>query len=169
MQLAFVDLDGVVAPSVVCELHQSAFCLYEWHLVHLVRAVAITVEGIHRLLIVKTDTAILVLASLHAWDVESRMSAYLEMDFLGVSIMDVPDDTYFIIVKDIADAEGEVVGIDLLRLFRRFEGEGNFMLALGNEFKYGIAGKAVTRQMIFLSVDSISLVVHAAHDRKEDG
>ena len=116
MQLALVDLDGVIAPGVVRKLHNAILCLDEWYLIHLVRTVAITVEGIHRLLIVKTDTAILVLASLHAWNVESRMTAYLEMDLLSVGIVDMPDDTYFIIIKDIADAESKVVGIDLLCL-----------------------------------------------------
>ena len=111
MQLALVDLDGVVAPGVVCELHNAILCLYEWYLVHLVRAVAIAVEGVHWLLVVKTDAPVLVLASLHAWDVEGWVAAYLEVDLLGVGVMAVPDDTYLVIIKDRADAESEIVGV----------------------------------------------------------
>ena len=35
MQLALVDLDGVVAPGVVGELHQSVLCFHERHLIHI--------------------------------------------------------------------------------------------------------------------------------------
>ena len=164
-----MDFDGVITPGVVRKLHNAILCLDEWYLVHFVRTVAITVEGIHRLLIVKTDTAILVLASLHAWNVESRMAAYLEMNLLGVGIMDMPDDTYFIIIKHIADTESEIVGIDQLRLCRRFKCEGDLTLALGDELEIGVAGKSVTRQVVFLSIDGISVVVHAADDGEEDG
>lgn len=169
MQLALVDLDGVVAPGVVGEFHDAVFGLNEGHLVHLMRAVAVAVEGVHRLLVVETDTAVLVLAGLHARHVEGGVAANLEVYLSLVCVVDVPDDTYCIIIKHVADAEGEVVGIDLLRVFRRFEGEGHLALILGDERKLGIAGKTVAGQMILLPVDTIGLVVDAAHDGEEDG
>ena len=145
MQLTLVDLDGVVAPGVVRELHDTVFCLYEGHFVHLVRAIEITVQGVHWLLVVKTDMAILVLTSLHARYVKGWMTTYLEVYLQLVRIMDMSDDTYLIIVKYVADAEGEVVRIDFLGLFARFEGEGHLSLTLGDERKVRISRKAMTR------------------------
>ena len=130
MQLTLVDLDRVVAPGVVRELHHTVFSLYEGHFVHLVRAIEITVQGVHWLLVVKTDTAILVLASLHARYVEGRMTTNLEVYLSLVRIVNMPDDTYLIIVKYVADAECEVVRVDLLGLFVLFEGEGHLAIAL---------------------------------------
>ena len=169
VQLALMDLDGVVAPGVVGEFHDAVFGLDEGHLVHLVRAVAVAVECVHRLLVVEADAAVLVLAGLHARHVEGGVAANLEVYLSLVSVVDVPDDTYYIIIKHVADAEGEVVGIDLLRVFRRFEGEAYLALIMGDERKLGIAGKTVAGQMIFLPVDTIGLVVDAAHDGEEDG
>ena len=41
------------------------------------------------------------------------MTAYLEVNFTRVVIMHMPDDTYFVFIKNIADGEGEIIGIDL--------------------------------------------------------
>ena len=96
------------------------------------------------------------------------MSANLEVDLLRVRIMHMPDHADPVLVKHIADAEGEVVGIHLLRLFARFEGEGRLTFALGDELECGVAGETMTWQVIRLAIHTIGLVVHAAHDGEED-
>ena len=70
-------------------------------------------QSVHRLLVVKTDDA----TGLSFGYVESWMTAYLEMNLLLIRVVDVPDDTYLITIKHVADAEGEVIGIHLLRVF----------------------------------------------------
>ena len=61
MQLTLMDLDRVVAPGVVGELHQSVLRLHERHLVHLMRTIQVTVKRIHRRFVVQTDTTTLLL------------------------------------------------------------------------------------------------------------
>ena len=78
------------------------------------------------------------------------MTAYLEVDFTRVVIMHMPDDTYFVFIKNIADGESEIIGIDLAGIVRRLEGEGDLPLTLVNQLKLGIARKTVTGQVIFL-------------------
>ena len=125
-------------------------------------------EGIHRLLIVEADAALLRVACRHARHVEGRMAADLEVDLAGVGIVDMPYHAYLVVVEHVTDAQGEVVGIHLPGRLGGFEGEGNLPLALGDEPELGIAGKAMPRQVVLLAIHTISLVVHAAHDRKED-
>ena len=169
MQLALVNLDGVVAPGVVGELHQSVFGFYERYLVHIVRTIEIAVEGIHRLFVVETDATALAFAWFHVRDVEGGMTAYLEVNLAGVRVVDVPDDANLVVIEHVADAEGEVVWIDLLRLLRGLQHKGHLALTLGHEFELGIAGKAVTRQVILLAVHTIGFVIDAADDGKKDG
>jgi hypothetical protein len=95
------------------------------------------------------------------------MTTYLKMYLLLVRVMHMPDDTYFIIIEYIAHAQGKVVGIDFLCLLRGFEGEGHFPVAMGNQLKYSITGKAMTRQVILLTINAISLVVDTANNREK--
>jgi hypothetical protein len=168
VELTLVDLDGVVAPSVVGELHDTVFGLDERHLIHIVGTIAITVEGIHRLLVVKTDATILVFAFLHIRNIEGGMTTYLEMDLAVIRVVYVPDDTNPVIIEHVTDTEGEVVGIDLLRLLRRLEGKGDLTLTLRNQFELGITGEAVAWQMVLAAIYTIGLIVDTAHQRKED-
>ena len=111
----------------------------------------------------------LLFPSFHAWNVESWVPANLEVNLAGIGVVDVPDDANLILVERVADGEGEVVGIDLLGLLRRFEGEGHLAGTLGNELEFGVAGKTVTWQMILLAINTVGLVVDGADDREEDG
>ena len=165
--LALVDLHTVVAPRVVAELDDAVFGLYG-DLDHLVRAVDIALQSVERLLVVEADTAILTFAHLHVGDVEGGMTTDLEVDLAGVGIVDMPDDTDLIVVEDVADGEGEVVGIDLLRGLGGFEGEGDLTLALGNQFEVGVAGETMTGKVVRLAIDGVGVVVDTAHDGEED-
>ena len=163
MQLTLMNLNGVIAPSVFREFDNTVFGLHERHLVHRVRTVGIAVQSVHRLLVVKTDDA----TGLSFGYVESRMTAYLEMNLLFIRVVNVPDDTYLITVKHVADAEGEVVRIDFLCLFGGFKGEGNLPVVLSDQFELCITGETMTGQMILLSIYSISLTVDGAYDREK--
>ena len=169
MQLALVYLDGVVAPGVVRELDDAVLSLYERHLVHRVRAVGVAVEGIHWLLVVETNDTALLFPSFHVWNVESWVPANLEVNLAGIGVVDVPDDANLILVERVADGEGEVVGIDLLGLLRRFEGEGHLAGTLGDELELSVAGKTVARKVILLTIYTIGFVVDGTDDGEEDG
>ena len=97
------------------------------------------------------------------------MPAYLEVDLAVVGVQHVPDHAHLVLIQHVADAECEVVGIHLLRLLVRFQREGHLAVALGNQLEVGVAGESVTRQVVFLAVHAIGVVVHAAHDGEEDG
>ena len=49
------------------------------------------------------------------------------------------------------------------------EGEDHLVVGLGHEGELRIPGEAVTRKVIFLSIDGIGVVFHAAHDGEKDG
>lgn len=168
VELALVDLDGIVAPGVIGKLHETILCFDEGYFVHLVRAVAVTVKCIHQLSIVETDASALIVACLHARNIEGGMTSYLEVDFTGIVVADMPDDANLIVVEDIADGEGEVVGVDLVRLLGGLEGESDFALTLVNQLKLGVAGKTVTWQMVFFAIYAIGPVVNTADDGEKD-
>ena len=166
--LTLVDLHAVVAPGVVGELDDAALG-FDGHLGHLVGAVDIALQTVEGLGVVETDAAVLALAGLHVGDVEGGVAADLEVDLALVGVEHVPDDADGVAVEDVADAEGEVVGIDLTCLLARFEGEGDLAVALGDQFEVGVAGKAVAGKVVLLAVDTVGVVVDAADDGKEDG
>ena len=137
--LAFVDLHGVVAEEVIVDFQDTLLCLQR-DFDHVVAAVRITLENIHRLLVVEFDDA-LQLSSRH---VKGRVSANLEMNLLGVGILDMPDDMYLVVFKAVGDGEGETVGIDFQGLFTVMEGEGDFLGSLANQRKLHVTGKTMT-------------------------
>ena len=69
----------------------------------------------------------------------------------------------------IAHRQIEVIRIDLQGLFRLVKGIRHLMLTPSDKFEAGVAGKAMARQMILLTVDGVGVVVHTAHKGKEDG
>lgn len=168
MYLTLVDLYAVVAPCVVAELDDAILSLYR-NLNHFVRAVDIALQSIEGLLIVEADAAVLVLACFHIGDVEGGVTTNLEVYFLSIGIVDMPDNPDLIVIERIADREGEVVGIDFLGLCARFEGEGYLAWTLEDELEVCVACETMARQMIFLAINRIGVVIHATHDGEEDG
>ena len=67
-------------------------------------------------IVVEAYASALGVAGLHVRDVEGGMAANLEVYLAHVGIQHVPDDADPVAVERVADAEGEVVRIDFLRL-----------------------------------------------------
>ena len=111
MHLTLVDLHAVVAPCVVAELNDALLGFHRY-LNHLMGAIDIAFQAVKGGGIVEADAAILFVAGLHVGYVEGRMPANLEVYLAGVCVMDVPDDSYFVVIEHVTHAEGEVVGID---------------------------------------------------------
>jgi hypothetical protein len=133
------------------------------------RTVDVTLQTIKRLFVIEADASILVLASLHSWNVKGRMTTNLEVYLTGVGVVDMPDYSDLVGIEYITDTEGEIIGIDLFCLFRRLEGESHLALTLSNEFEIRITGKSVTRQMILFPLHTVSVIVDAAHYGEKDG
>ena len=86
MGLTLVDLHRVVAEEVVADLYHALISLQRlFH--HVVTAVDITLQHIHRLVVIQSDLTI----QLSTRHIEGRMSAYLEMDLAAVGILHMPD------------------------------------------------------------------------------
>ena len=168
MHLTLVDLYAVVTPSVVAELDDATLGLYG-NLNHLVGTIDIALQSIEGLLIVEADATILALAWFHIGNVEGGVTTNLEVDLLGIGVVDVPDNTDLIAIERVADGEGEVVGIDFLGFFARFEGESYLARALEDELEIGIASETMARKVVLLSINGIGVVVDATHDGEEDG
>jgi len=112
VRLTLVDLHRVVAEEIVTELNHALIGLQEL-LHHVVTAIDITLQHIHRLVIIESDLTI----ELATGHIEGRMTAYLKMDLPLVGILDMPDDMDPITLETIGDGEVETVGIDLQRCF----------------------------------------------------
>ena len=113
MGLTLVNLHRVVAEEVVGKFHDTHVGLQR-HLHHIVRAVGIAAQGIHRFLVVELDHAF----HLAAGQVECRMTANLEVYLAVVGVLHVPDDMYAVAFQPVGDGQIETEGIHLQRLLR---------------------------------------------------
>ena len=166
MQLTLMNLNRIVAPCIVRKFHHTILSLDERHFVHLVRAVQMTMQGVHRLTIIQTDAALLRFASLHVGDIESGVATYLEVNLTLVRVVNMPNHTYLIIVYHIAYAQHEVVGVNLFSFLARFQGERYLTRTLVNHLKRCVSGKTVSWQVVFLAFCTIGFIVYTANDRK---
>ena len=112
MGLTLVDLHTVAAEEVVVDLHDAHVSIQR-NFYHVVTAVSIALQRIHRLLVVQLDGAL----QLTARHVEGGVSTYLEVNLLVVRILHVPDDVHLVAFQSVADGQIEAEGVHLQRLF----------------------------------------------------
>ena len=83
------------------------------------------------------------------------MTANLEVDYLVVGILNVPDNVEFVAGKAIGNGEVEVEWIVLEGLLVVDEGEGKTVAGLADELEIYEFAEAVTRQGVLLVADAI--------------
>ena len=168
MGLATMELNGVVLEIFIVETNHTLIGLCR-NLCHLMTTIGKTLQIGHRLSVVQYKGTFQFVAFLHAWHIESWMTAYLEMDLLGVGILHMPSHNNLVAIKTIADGEIEMIGIDLQGLFTVMKGIRHAVFGLSHQRKLGITGKSMTWQMILLAINGIGIVVDAANNRKQYG
>ena len=161
--LALVDLHAVVAEEALADLDDTHISIQR-NIDLVVGPVSIATQNIDRLLAVELDNTL----GLTTRQVEGGVPAYLEVNLLGVGILDMPNDMNLIAFQTIGDGQIEVIGIDLQRLLALMEGKGHLVVGLANKREVHVAGKTMTRQMILATINPIGLVVNTTNDRKQD-
>lgn len=96
------------------------------------------------------------------------MTANLEVDYLVVGILNVPDNVEFVSGKAIGNGEVEVEWIVLEGFLVVDEGEGKAIAGLANELEIYEFAKTVTWQGVFLVADAIDALPQSAYDREEE-
>ena len=96
------------------------------------------------------------------------MTANLEVDYLVVGILNVPDNVEFVAGKAIGNGEVEVEWIVLEGLLVVDEGEGKAIAGLANEFEIYELAEAVTWQGVFLVADAVNALPQSANDREKE-
>ena len=97
------------------------------------------------------------------------MTTYLKEDGLLVGVLYMPHYVYGVLLQPIANGKVEVIRIALERFLRVCQREGGTVGSFAYQLEVGVAGKAVTRQLKFFSVNAIGVFPQSAHYRKEDG
>ena len=96
------------------------------------------------------------------------MTANLEVDYLVIGILNVPDNVEFVAGKAIGNGEVEVVRIVLEGLLVVDEGEGKAIAGLANELEIYELTEAVAWQGVFLVADAVNAFPQSANDREEE-
>ncbi len=96
------------------------------------------------------------------------MTANLEVDYLVVGILNVPDNVEFVAGKAIGNGEVEVERIVLEGLLVVDEGEGKAVAGLADELEIYELAEAVTRQGVLLVADAVGVLPQSANDREEE-
>ena len=125
--LALVDLHAVVAEEALADLDDTHISIQR-NIDLVVGPVSIATQNIDRLLAVELDNTL----GLTTRQVEGGVPAYLEVNLLGVGILDMPNDMNLIAFQTIGDGQIEVIGIDFQRFFRLMKGKGHLILCLTN-------------------------------------
>ena len=120
-------------------------------------------------LVVEADGALHLVALFHSGNHECRMTAYLEMDFVFVGVVHVPYHVNLVAVQPVGDAQHEMIRIAAVRFGRVFQRKGHFRVSFVDEFEVQVAGKAVARHFVLISVQSVAVVPQSADYREQDG
>ena len=112
MGLALMNLHRVVTEEVVAKLQNTHISL-QGDLHHIVAAVSITLQRVHRLLIVQLNHTL----QLTARYVKGGVTTYLEVNLLRIGILYVPDDVHLVTLQTIGNSQVEAEGVNLQRLF----------------------------------------------------
>jgi len=112
-------------------------------------------DALNGLVVMKIEFALQWFARFCPGYAECRVTAYLEVNLLGVGVMNMPDDVDGVLLQTVGDAEHESVWVLLHCLFRVFQYVCQAVVGLTDEFKLGVAGKSVTLHIECLSLGAI--------------
>ena len=166
MQLTLVKDNGIVVEALLCEGPHAVVGLHGEVSVRYASA-RISVETLWRR-VVEAQTAMQMFALLCARNEECGVTANLEIDWAHVGVLDMPYDVNLISVETVGHRKIEVIRINLQRLLRFGEGEGNAVGTLSDELEVGVACKAMTAKAISVSLTAVSVLPQAAYYREED-
>ena len=167
LHLALVKDVGIVSERLVCYLQDTVVGLNSLASVR-VDAASDGSEETGRGLVVELEECLQLLSLLAAWYLECRVTANLEVDYLVVGILNVPDNVEFVSGKAIGNGEVEVEWIVLKGLFVVDEGEGKAIAGLADELEIYELAEAVTRQGVLLVTDAVNALPQSANDREEE-
>ena len=97
------------------------------------------------------------------------MSAYLKVNLFIVNVLYVPDDVYLVSFQFVADSQNEVERIVFITFRCVMQTVNQPIVFSLDQFELRIARKPVSFGMVFLSVNSESVVPYCTNNRKKYG
>ena len=167
LHLTLVEDDSIVGEGLLVNFPDALVCLHGL-LGLAVDATTHVAEEANRSLVVELQCRLHLLALLATWYDECWVTTYLEEDFLVIGVLHVPDDVNLIAFQTIGNGKIEVIWIVLQGLLVVDEGKGETVGSLAYQLELCVTGEAMTREVIFGSVDAIGVVPHTANDREKD-
>ena len=162
VKLAVIEDDRIILECVLCNI-PNTFVRLHYLVTALVNTPLYITEDADRAHIIEPQRCFHGFAGYCTRNIECRMSANLEVDGLVISVLYMPYNMNLIVLKLIAHTKIEVEWIVLERLCIVVKAKDGLGITTGYQPEISVAGKAMTRQMIFFSIDTIGVMPHTAH------